>query len=280
MGDSVPKSSHQTEFRNGPKYGASEPAGKVHWNCQLPDTKEWLMFSKEMEYLAICIVGLSRGTRSRYMKAAHFFVEQLVELTNFLGPLLMQYGWTCAAINPDEDSEKIENRRYHSAHHAAFGEAARFLKGLQDRMCADLPNDGDFDPAIIIEDWERVRIYILAQFSKQWMADSLTLRRRIRRERREFALKSKSLAMDAKPKSADLPKVNLKMNQIRYRGKCYDVEADGALLVDRLVLAYPEWFSASENGFSKPSKIKDALPAPIRNLIETKPGKGYRLKII
>lgn len=74
-------------------------------------------------------------------------------------------------------------------------------------------------------------------------------------------------------------KVNLRLKQIRNADICYDVTADGALLVDRIIKAHPDWFAASKNGFSKPSSTKNSLPDAIKELIETQPGKGYRIKL-
>lgn len=76
----------------------------------------------------------------------------------------------------------------------------------------------------------------------------------------------------------ELPQVDLVLNQIRYDGVCHNVTSEGAKLVDLLVKAPPYEWVPTHKVFSKPSRVKNSLPAPIRNLIETDRGKGYRLK--
>ncbi len=86
-----------------------------------------------------------------------------------------------------------------------------------------------------------------------------------------------SAAANGKDTQPSAMSIDLRLNQIRYGGACYDVTADGALLVNKLVEAN-DWFSASSI-FSKPSEVLRSLPDPIKKLIETQKGKGYRLKL-
>jgi hypothetical protein len=82
----------------------------------------------------------------------------------------------------------------------------------------------------------------------------------------------------AKKASIRLPKVNRRLNQVRYAGECYDVSPGAAELFQQLVDRCGDWFAASSI-LSKPSAIKASLPEPLKRLIETAKGKGYRLKI-
>jgi hypothetical protein len=75
-----------------------------------------------------------------------------------------------------------------------------------------------------------------------------------------------------------LPQVNLKTNQVRYDGQCYDVSSDGALLLSKLVESHPHAITASKY-FSKPSDVKNRLPPLLRKLIATESGKGYWLSV-
>ena len=89
---------------------------------------------------------------------------------------------------------------------------------------------------------------------------------------------------DAVPRSvvAHLPRldVNHELLQVRYNGKVHDITASQAHLLQALVDARGDWVSASGLGITKPSRIKDTLPEPIKALIETLSGHGYRLKRI
>jgi hypothetical protein len=72
-----------------------------------------------------------------------------------------------------------------------------------------------------------------------------------------------------------LPEVNLELNQVRFGGQCRDLTADGALLLSKIVTAYPHHFSASSI-CSKPSEVKDSFPKLVLDHIKSEPGKGYR----
>jgi hypothetical protein len=93
-------------------------------------------------------------------------------------------------------------------------------------------------------------------------------------------------ARDARPTTgtlgeganAELPKVDLKLNQVQYRDQCYPVTSEGALLFAALVRNHPHFFAAYKH-FSKPSRTKDALPDALKALIVAEPGKGYRLDL-
>lgn len=75
-----------------------------------------------------------------------------------------------------------------------------------------------------------------------------------------------------------LPKVDIKLNQVRVGNECYNVTADAALLISEIVTSHPEPIAAYKLS-RKPSRILKALPDPLRLLIGTKSGKGYWLKM-
>lgn len=73
------------------------------------------------------------------------------------------------------------------------------------------------------------------------------------------------------------PIVNEELSQIRYDGEYYDVSAEGARMVKLLAEHLGEWVAMAKNNFTKPSEVKKKLPGPIRDLIESQKGKGYRI---
>lgn len=76
----------------------------------------------------------------------------------------------------------------------------------------------------------------------------------------------------------ELPEIDEKLCQIRYRGVCHEVSAETARLVALLRTKYPDWFSASAAGFSRPSDNFNELPESLKAIVERQPSKGYRLK--
>jgi hypothetical protein len=70
--------------------------------------------------------------------------------------------------------------------------------------------------------------------------------------------------------------VSLQPPQINFQGMTYQVEPDGALLIDSLVKAEGEWISGS-NLSMRADRVKKKLPEPIANLIESERGKGHRI---
>ena len=65
---------------------------------------------------------------------------------------------------------------------------------------------------------------------------------------------------------------------MRYAGAVYNVTDAQATGLKATVDADGDWVSWSGLGIDKPSDLKNSLPEPIKAMIETKPGKGYRFK--
>jgi hypothetical protein len=99
---------------------------------------------------------------------------------------------------------------------------------------------------------------------------------RLRREAAAAGNLTGPMAAKNSPPNCTLPEVDLALNQIRYDGNCFNVTPDAALLVQKLVEAHPQFLSAS-GLFTRPSDLKNSLPAPIKSLIQSKPGSGYRI---
>ncbi len=80
--------------------------------------------------------------------------------------------------------------------------------------------------------------------------------------------------------SGNLPEieVNEKLLQTRCDGNVYDLTDAQTVGMKALVDANGDWVSWSGLEISKPSRVKDSLPEPLKELIETEKGKGYRLK--
>jgi hypothetical protein len=97
------------------------------------------------------------------------------------------------------------------------------------------------------------------------------------RKRRQ-EINGKEYRADQTFETTKLPVVNQSLNQIRYQGECYDVSADAALLFQKIVDNHPQPISASRIN-RKPSRLKDSLPAELKQLIVAESGKGYRLSI-
>lgn len=64
--------------------------------------------------------------------------------------------------------------------------------------------------------------------------------------------------------------------QVKYRDTIYAVSPDGAVFVQSLANARGDWVAGSKLEM-RADRVKSSLPEPIRDLIESVPGKGYRL---
>ena len=78
--------------------------------------------------------------------------------------------------------------------------------------------------------------------------------------------------------AAVLPQVDLKLNQIRFEGECFDVSGEAALLISEVIKNHPQPICASKI-CSKPARVKSKLPDKLGSLLVSEPGKGYRLDI-
>jgi hypothetical protein len=244
---------------------------------QSSDPQEWRRLSKDLEFVAICLRGLAQPIKLKSMKATYFNVAILIEFTARLGSLWEEHNQLFMVVG---EPVSIEGRLHRSAHHAVYDEAGLFLKRLRTRLDRQYwVGDDSFDPSVIIEEWDRIKKPIRERLSNPWWKDFRDVLTRIRYERDALLQKMQPPRLPVKQKSPNLPKVSLELNQIRYNGKCYDVSAECALLMHFLVEAYPNWIPASKCGFTKPSRIKDAFPSPLKALIETSPAKGYHLKL-
>jgi hypothetical protein len=74
--------------------------------------------------------------------------------------------------------------------------------------------------------------------------------------------------------------VNTQLCQVTYMGEVFKVTPDAAFGLNELVLAKGNWVSWIGLGFPKPSAVKKSLPKKLQELIATKSGKGYRLKLV
>jgi hypothetical protein len=72
--------------------------------------------------------------------------------------------------------------------------------------------------------------------------------------------------------------INMELSQARWNGKSHDLTARQASALKALLNADGDWVSLSGLSITKPSAVMGRLPAEIRALIESKSGKGYRLK--
>lgn len=74
--------------------------------------------------------------------------------------------------------------------------------------------------------------------------------------------------------------VDDRLLQVRYACEVHNVTWEQARLLKALIDANGDWVSASSLGITKASEVKNQLPNALRDLIESSPGKGYRLKRI
>jgi hypothetical protein len=169
----------------------------------------------------------------------------------------------------------LEDRSYPTAHQTAVGEVRLVLYFFTN----ELSNDSGKHCRDLFDDWGRAKDTIDRILSVSWHRQFLAVPALIQQERTLLTVKSRGSSQLHQLQVPNLPVVNLALNQIRHNGECHDVTAKGARLVDCLVKAWPDWFPTEKNGFTKASVIKKSFPAPIRELIETESGKGYRLKI-
>ena len=72
--------------------------------------------------------------------------------------------------------------------------------------------------------------------------------------------------------------VDTKLLQARYSGVPYNLTDAQATGLKAVVDARGDWVSWSGLGITKPSDAKESLPEELKALIESSPGKGYRLK--
>ena len=82
---------------------------------------------------------------------------------------------------------------------------------------------------------------------------------------------------------SDLPKI--KVDEKASKAWCNEVEyslpkGEQVRMLQVLIDAKGEWVAMEEKDFTKASRVKDSLPEPLKELIETKKGKGYRFKRI
>lgn len=74
--------------------------------------------------------------------------------------------------------------------------------------------------------------------------------------------------------------VDTQLLQVRYEGETHNITADQAMGLQAMIDADGDWVSWSGLGITNPSRAKNSLPGPIKNLIESSSGKGYRFKRI
>lgn len=71
--------------------------------------------------------------------------------------------------------------------------------------------------------------------------------------------------------------VDLKLSQVRYRGKLYNVTDSQALVLSELIKAR-DWVSLSSRGISKPSEVMKSLPHELKSILASSSGKGWRIR--
>ncbi len=239
--------------------------------------QDWFTLSKKLEQLAVKVLSLAPVVKEGSHRDWKTVVRKLLRSTNGLRHKMKRFDADLSSIGATiSDIVRVASRSYPSAHHAALDEAHLLLESLQHRqrvyrlirkLCrSGIKMNPEFDSDPIFK------------FSEKWHQDFQDVPARIRRERWALVKKKEILSQLSKPQIPNLPIVNLELKQIRYAGECHDVSGDSALLVQGIVDAHPDWFPASKNGFSKPSSTKHSLPDPIKDLIETAKGKGYRFK--
>jgi len=67
-------------------------------------------------------------------------------------------------------------------------------------------------------------------------------------------------------------------NLIRYENCCYCVSKRAVKLFKAVQSARGEWVAINKKSISKPSDVTEKLPAPLATLLESRSGKGYRLR--
>ena len=272
---------HNAQPSNEPEiHGSGETSSQSQcsWVGHPSGSQEWYFFSLDAERLAKCLRDLPRNVKLCRTKATYFLVREIVEFVNRLCPSLPAYANIFVAARSSDETIRIQNRDYFSAHHAALGEASLFIHRLRKRINPKYYLGGTIDSAIVLEEWEPVRKLMLDLLPGPWQKDVECLENRTRRERQTVMEKRRIRPGYPKSGSPELPVVNLELNQVRYRDLCYEVRSDGARFMDKIVKAYPGFFPAY-SVFEKPSDVKGKLPEPLRKLIKSEPGKGQYLKL-
>ena len=73
------------------------------------------------------------------------------------------------------------------------------------------------------------------------------------------------------------PEVDMELNQVRFKGKCYRISREATLLMDALVKAKGEYIAANAVT-TKPSRVYESLQEELKEIIE-RSNKGYRIKL-
>lgn len=98
-------------------------------------------------------------------------------------------------------------------------------------------------------------------------------------QERGLALHTGSMIIQCAEKPGSLPTIEVdeSLLQVRYAGTVHNVTNEQARMLKAIIEANGEWVKMSGLYFSKPSDVKKTLPFSLLSLIETAPGKGYRL---
>jgi hypothetical protein len=218
-------------------------------------------------------------------------VQQLVPLLHSLiesGPSFLPGFCKARTIVKAESEpnvfEAADEKHYESHHAAALGVLQGFIDDLTCQVVDEAGNSwGRYeveDPLISRQGnavfWAQVFDAFESFCIKQMNAEFANLV--VGEPSHLTSIENQSHAPAQVSSLSGLPEVNLDLNQVRYNGECHDVRSDGALLMSKLVEAYPHPFPANSL-FSKPSNVKNKLPEGLRVLIEAKSGTGYRLKL-
>ena len=239
-------------------------------------TETWLEFSNRLENLIPEVVNAVSSRKKNGLARRKNDREKLSRLCQ---PILTNWKTLAPQFDALARSERvvrIVNRAYSSGHQAAVSEVQLLLEVLDSPVytkaimegCPPQPTDG-FNTTFLAS-------------SGEWQNDFVDLQTFIRRERKWLLSGEK---LDALCSNLCLPRlpwpisVDLPADTVWYAKQSFRVKPNTASFVHRLIEAWPNWFAAQKNGFSKVGREKEDLPEIIAGKIESKTGCGQRFKL-